>query len=114
MLSPTVRASFGFVIRAPSHECRAAELEVWPTPVGTLLLRGWLCPRRLPGHQPGWEAHARWQCAAHLLELGARRHLLREQRRLDAMEEALQPTNKLGLGDPQLGLGGQLVLGKRE
>ena len=42
--------------------------------------------------------------AAHLLELGARRHLLGEQRGLDAVEEPLEPADQLSLGDPQLGL----------
>src|SRR5262245_20183413 len=88
-------------------------LQVGSAAVDALLLRSLLRPWRLPGHHPG-QAHARWQGPAHLLELGARRHLLSEQRRLDAMEEPLQPADQLGLGDPQLGLGGQLVLGKRQ
>ena len=50
--------------------------------------------------------------AAHLLELGARGHLLGEQRGLDAVEEALEPADELGLGDPQLGLGGHGVVGE--
>ncbi len=39
----------------------------------------------------------------HLLELLADGHLLGEQRRLDAVEQALQPADELGLGDAQLG-----------
>src|SRR5215207_3816913 len=57
----------------------------------------------------------RWQRAApHLLQLHPRRHLLREERRLDAMEQALQPANELRLGDPQLGVGRNGVLGERQ
>ena len=47
---------------------------------------------------------ARRQAAAHLLQLGAGGHLLGEQRGLDAVEQALQPADQLGLGDPQLGV----------
>ena len=43
----------------------------------------------------------------YLLELLAGGHLLGEQRRLDAVEDALQPADQLGLGDPQLGVGGR-------
>ena len=39
-----------------------------------------------------------------LLELLAGRHLLGEQRGLDAVEQALEPADELGLGDAQLGL----------
>ena len=49
-------------------------------------------------------AHARGQGPAHLLELRACRHLLGVDRRLDAVEQALEPADELGLGDPQLGL----------
>ena len=41
---------------------------------------------------------------AHLLELAAGGHLLGEQRRLDAVEEALQPADELRLGDSELGI----------
>jgi hypothetical protein len=58
--------------------------------------------------------HARRQRAAHLLELGPGRHLLGEQRGLDAVEQALQPADQLGLRDPELALTGQLVLGERQ
>ena len=40
---------------------------------------------------------------AHLLELLLRLHLLGEQRRLDAVEEAFEPADELGLRDAQLG-----------
>ena len=43
--------------------------------------------------------------AAHLLELGAGGHLLGVDRGLDAVEEALEPADELGLRDPQLALG---------
>ena len=52
--------------------------------------------------------------AAHLLELRAGRHLLGEQRGLDAVEQALEPADQLGLGDPQLGLGRDRVVGERQ
>ena len=39
----------------------------------------------------------RRQAAAHLLQLRPRGHLLREQRRLDAVEEPFQPADELGL-----------------
>jgi hypothetical protein len=37
---------------------------------------------------------------AHLLELGPGRHLLGEERGLNAVEEPLEPAHELGLGDP--------------
>ena len=40
--------------------------------------------------------------AAHLLELGPGGHLLREQRRLDAVEQPFEPSDELRLGDAQL------------
>ena len=40
---------------------------------------------------------------AHLLELVLRLHLLGEQRGLDAVEEAFEPADELGLRDAQLG-----------
>src|SRR5262249_35461611 len=62
---------------------------------------------------------ARWcdagrQRPAHLLELGARGHLLGEQRRLDAMEQALKPADKLRLSNPQLGIAWYLVVSERQ
>ena len=42
-----------------------------------------------------------------LLELRPRRRLLREHRGLDPMEEALEPSDQLRLGDPELGFGRQ-------
>src|SRR5689334_25393179 len=41
---------------------------------------------------------------AHLLELLLRLHLLREQRGLDAVEQALEPAHQLGLRDAELGV----------
>jgi hypothetical protein len=49
------------------------------------------------------------QCAAHLLELRAGGHLLREQRGLDAVEEALEPPDQLRLGHPELGLARRVI-----
>ena len=43
--------------------------------------------------------------ATHLFELGLRGDLLREERRLDPVEQPLQPADELGLCDPQLGVG---------
>src|SRR4051812_26454026 len=53
------------------------------------------------------------QLAPHLLELLAGLHLLREQRRLDAVEQALEPPDELSLCDPQLGLAGRRVTRER-
>ena len=50
----------------------------------------------------------------HLLELHPGRHLLGDQRGLDAVEQALQPADQLGLGDPQLGVGRGLSLAERQ
>ncbi len=58
-------------------------------------------------------AHARRQGAPHLLQLGAGRHLLGEQRGLDAVEESLQPAHQLGLRDAQFGLAGHGAVGER-
>src|SRR3954468_24414724 len=41
--------------------------------------------------------------APDVLQLRPRRHLLREQRGLDAVEDALEPAHELGLHDAQLG-----------
>src|SRR4051794_40460229 len=54
------------------------------------------------------------QLAPHPLELLAGGHLLGEERRLDAVEQALQPAHELGLGDPQLHLGGRASLAEGE
>ena len=54
-----------------------------------------------PGPGPGRAGRASARAA------GARRHLLGEQRGLDAVEQALEPADELGLGDPQLGVGGR-------
>ncbi|MDQ0942079.1 hypothetical protein QFZ67_003784 [Streptomyces sp. V1I1] len=47
-----------------------------------------------------------------MFELGAGRHLLREQGRLDSVEEALQPTHQLCLRDAQFSLGGNCLVGE--
>src|SRR4029077_1437804 len=57
---------------------------------------------------------ARRQGAAHLLKLRPRGHLLSEQGRLDAVEQALQPADELGLGDAELCLARRFVLGERQ
>ena len=46
----------------------------------------------------------------HLLQLGLGGHLLGDEGGLDAVEEPLEPADELGLGDPQLGVAGLLVL----
>ncbi len=62
--------------------------------------RGALLCFLIRGYHPGRQG------AAHLLELGASRHLLGEQRGLDAVEQAFQPAHQLGLGNPQLAIAG--------
>src|SRR5699024_10463007 len=54
------------------------------------------------------------KCAAHLHQLVLRRHLLGHQRRLDPVEQSLQPANQLSLGDAELGVGGGAVIGERQ
>ena len=56
------------------------------------------------GHQAGR------QRAAHLLELCPGRHLLGEQRGLDAVEESFEPADQLGLRDTELRLARRPVL----
>ena len=46
---------------------------------------------------------------AHLLELALGLHLLGEQRGLDAVEQAFEPADELGLRDAQLRLGGRVA-----
>ena len=55
--------------------------------------------RRLGGRVHLKEHAALVEEVADLVELGARRHLLREQGGLDAVKQALQPAEQLGLGD---------------
>ena len=43
---------------------------------------------------------------AHLVQLGPGRHLLGHQDSLVAVEQALQPPDQLGVGDPELGIRG--------
>src|SRR5512139_340784 len=67
--------------------------------------------RRAPAH-----CHARRQrpLPAHLLQLLTRGHLLGEQCGLDAVEQALEPADELGLGDAQFGVRRHGVLGERQ
>src|SRR3954468_15975108 len=62
----------------------------------------------------GRDLHARREGAAHLLELRAGGHLRGVDRGLDAVEEPLEPAHQLRLSDPQLGVGGGLVVGERQ
>src|SRR5580765_1721040 len=50
------------------------------------------------------------QGSSHLLQLGLGGHLLGDERGLDPVEEALEPADQLGLGDPQLGIARSLLL----
>src|SRR5579859_2096478 len=55
----------------------------------------------------GWRAllgAGRKAPPAHLFELGPRLHLLREQGRLNPVEQAFQPAHQLRLSDPELAL----------
>src|SRR5262245_9925363 len=61
------------------------------------------------------DAHAGRQCALpHLLQLLTGRHLLGEQRGLDAVEQALQPADQLGLRDTQFGVRRNAFLRERQ
>ena len=81
---------------------RPPHYRYWPVPAAHALGQA-LRRAPVPGGQP----------APHLLQLRPRRHLLGEQRRLDALEQALQPADQLGLRDPQLGVAGGGVVGER-
>src|SRR5215217_143776 len=60
-------------------------------------------------------AHAgRQRTLPHLLQLLARGHLLGEQRGLDAVEQAFEPADQLGLSDSQFGVRWDGVLGERQ
>ena len=52
--------------------------------------------------------------AAHLLQLAARGHLLGHQRRLQAVEEPLEPADKLGLSNAELRITRNLRLTQRQ
>src|SRR5207248_8393806 len=55
------------------------------------------------------------KCAsAHLIQLRARSHLLREQRGLDAVKQAFEPADELRVRDTQLGITGNFVVGERQ
>ena len=100
VVATTLQAVFGFDgIANSQYSCDAVAMdtgEVWVVRYDALLAA---CTRR--------------QAAAHLLQLGPRGHLLREQGCLDAVEQPLQPADELGLGDPQLGFGRDALLGER-
>src|SRR5919112_568030 len=64
-------------------------------------------------HGLTWGPRSGRQATAHLLELRPGRHLLGHQRGLDALEQALEPADELGLRDPQLGVRGGGVGGER-
>src|ERR1700710_703581 len=64
----------------------------------------------------GWPAGARRQTTllAHLLDLCARSHLLREQRGLNPVEQSLQPTDQLSLGDAKFAIRRHRTFGERQ
>ena len=69
------------------------------------------------GGCPGIAGHARLGARgqlADLLELLAGGQLLGEQRRLDAVEQPLQPADELRLGHPDLALGRHLAVAERQ
>ena len=99
------------------HGCHLTVAEPWRpasdgAPASSARPRGRGTPRGTYRGGPGLGAgrsagrHRRADLASHLLELLAGRHLLREQRGLDPVEEALEPPDQLRLGDAQLGPGG--------
>ena len=51
-----------------------------------------------------------WELVAHVLELLAGGHLLGEEGGLDAVEQALEPADELGLGQAQLDVARDLGL----
>ena len=70
---------------------------------------------RLPlGCAIGTGQCSRHGLAPHLLELGARSHLLREERGLDSVEEPLEPAHELGLGNAQLRFARDRLVGEGE
>ncbi len=102
----TIRTPYGGQATAPRCETTGRGQRYMPPRLpcsspGTVRLTGLAGLAGLPvvGHHPGR------QRPAHLLELGAGRHLLGVDRGLDAVEQALEPADQLGLGDPELGLG---------
>src|SRR3954469_5522842 len=56
----------------------------------------------------------RQRAAAHLLQLRPRRHLLGEQRRLDAVEQPFVRAEEGGLRDPQLGVARPRLVAERQ
>src|SRR4051812_963767 len=83
--------------RAPPRPAPGASVQ--PGHCRSQVLAG--AARRVGGLRDAGELRTWWELrlAAHLLELHPRRHLLREQRRLDAMEQPLEPADQLRLRD---------------
>ncbi len=92
---------------APSHRTGRRARRVRGTCRGDRRRAG----RGPPGAAPGTPAGAGRELA-HLLELLAGGQLLGEQGRLDAVEQALEPADELGLGDAQLGVGRHLAVAR--
>ncbi len=90
--------------RDRTHACTTARLGAYRYVPGRSALSAGPVGRRLAG--PGQ--------LAHLLELLTGRDLLGEQRRLDAVEQPLEPADELGLGDPELAVARDLVVLERQ
>ena len=71
------------------------------------MLTGIRSARPVRGHAHGTRLER--APAPHLFDLALRHRLLREQRGLDAVEEAFEPADELRLRDPQLRVGGLLA-----
>ena len=84
-----------------------------PGPFGTNGLTG-TGPSRAAAAVPGPAAPSPAAAPGASAPAAPGRHLLGEQRGLDAVEQALQPADQLSLRDPQLGLARHLVLGERQ
>src|SRR4051794_33267638 len=74
------------------HGCSGVDVVI-----GSEVRAGWALPRLAAADLEGLTS-------AHLLELLLGHRLLGEQRRLDPVEEAFEPSHELRLGDPQLRL----------
>ena len=114
-LRPLTAAPAASMIVSGTCVVLGAHSRSWRAVGGLQVLAG----ARSPGRSPGCASGARRASPAagappHLLELCPRRHLLGEQRRLDAVEQPLQPADQLGLGDPQLRLARHPVVGERQ
>jgi prephenate dehydratase len=102
-------------VRPGTSDHEFAEAAAWLGRLryGRSLQVGAGCPRWLLIVGVGRD-HAGRERAAHLLQLGPRGHLLREQGRLDPVEQALKPADELGLGDPELAIARRGVVGERQ